>query len=192
MNEELLVVCGESSGVPIILCPVELVNYWEGCNEPSNGRVIKANFRSDVPNVVHEDYDRACDAAIDYVNTIQIGPGEALIFGDEIPYMSWITSESFEGGYLTTSICCLDEEGLQIAALIKSLHHDFFKDTNCTVTCSSEGFLLFPSTQAPMDGDYFESAKISCPAGSYNAAIGFYEPTPDTSIRIIKIQRQDS
>jgi len=51
--------------------------------------------------------------------------------------------------------------------------------------------LLFPSTHALIDGEYFEFVEIELPAGEYIAALGFYE-IPDTSIRIIKIQRQYS
>jgi hypothetical protein len=189
MNEDLPLICAESSGVPILLCPAELAGYWEGIHEPRNGRVIEATFNLNGPDGVHIDYDRACDAAHDYVNTIQIGPGNALVLGEEIPSMYWIQSENFDGGYLAISLCSADEEEPDYQTLTRSLPKDLFLSTACIIMCSDEGFLLFPSTQAPMDNGHFEFVKINCPAGTYGAALGFYE-TSDTSIRIIKIQRQ--
>lgn len=191
MNEDLPFVCAESSGVPILLCPAEIASHWEGTNKPSNGRIIEAKFDLNGPNGVHVDYDRACDTADDYVNIISIGPSNALIFGEEIPAMHWIKSNIFDGGYLVTWSYLPDGDEPNYQALTETLSTDFFTDTGFAATCSSEGFLLFPSTQAPADNNYFDFVKIDCSAGNYGAAIGFYE-TPDTSIRIIKIQRQDS
>lgn len=191
MNEELPLVCAESSGVPILFCPTEIAAYWEGIHEPSQGRVIEATFHLNGPNGVHIDYDRACDAADDYVNTIQIGPGEALVFGEEIPTMYWINSNSFIGGYALAWLDLPKGERPNYRELAENLPKNFFNDTGKTVTCSDEGFLLFPSTNALMDGDYFEFVDIKLPAGTYAASLGFYE-TSNISIRIIKIQRQDS
>jgi hypothetical protein len=190
MNEGLDFVCAESSGVPILLCPAETAEYWEGINKPRNGRVIEANFDLNGPGGVHVDYDRACDAAKDYVNTIQIGPSQALIFGEEIPSMYWVSSDSFVGGYFVTWVY-LPEELPDFQTLIAVLPKDFFHETIYTITSSTQGLLLFPSTNAPMDGEYFQFVEINCQPGTYGVALGFYE-TPDTSIRIIKIQRQDS
>jgi hypothetical protein len=190
MNEDLLFMCAESSGVPILLCPVEIASYWEGTNEPSDGRVIEADFNLNGPIGIRVDYDRACDVATDYINTIQIGPGKALILGQEIPSMYWIQSETFDGGYLATWVYLPSDEELDYRALVKSLPSGFFSDPVHTAICSDKGFLLFPSTQAPVDGGYFQYVKINCAAGIYGASLGFYE-TPDTNIRIIKIQHQD-
>jgi hypothetical protein len=191
MNEELPFICAESSGVPILLCPAETAEYWEGINEPRNGRVIEAEFNLNGPDGIHVDYDRACDAASDYVNTIQIGPSQALIFGEEIPSIYWVTSDNFVGGYFVTWIYVSEGKLPDFRALIATLPNDSFSDTNCVAPCSNEGFVLFPSTQAPMDRMYFKFIEIKLPAGDYAAALGFYE-TPDISIRVIKIQRQDS
>lgn len=183
--------CAESSGVPILFCPTEIAVYWEGIHEPSQGHVIEATFHLNGPNGVHIDYDRACDASDDYVSIIQIGSGEALIFGEEIPTMYWINSESFIGGYALAWLSLPKDSRPNYRELAETLPENFFTDTGKTVTCTDKGFLLFPSTQAPMDGDYFEFVDIKLPAGTYTAALGFYE-TPDTSIRIIKIQQRDS
>jgi hypothetical protein len=193
MNQSLHFVCAESSGVPILLCPAEIAEYWEGINDPSNGRIVEAKFHLNGPYGAHIDYDRACDAANEYVSTIRIGSGEAFVFGEEIPTMYWIHSDTFVGGYALTWLFLPEKrnhENLSYQELVKTLPDDFFSDTKQTVTCSGKGFLLFPSTHAPIDGDYFEYVKINCPAGTYGASLGFYE-TPDTSIRLIKIQRQD-
>jgi hypothetical protein len=190
MNEDLPFICSESSGVPIILCPAEIVEYWEGINEPRNGRVINAKFNLNGPNGVNVDYDRACDAANDYINIIQIGPNQALVFGEEIPSIYWIASDNFVGGHFVTWTYSAEKELPDFRVLVTTLHNDFFNETACSITCSAQGLLLFPSTNAPMDGKYFQSIEIKCPPGIYGTALGFYE-TPETSIRIIKIQRQD-
>jgi hypothetical protein len=191
VNEGLKFVCAESSGVPILLCPAEIAEYWEGINEPRNGRVIKADFDLNGPGGVHVDYDRACDAANNYINTIQIGSSHALIFGEQIPSIYWVPSDSFDGGHFVTCIYSAEEETLNFRALLKTLSNDFFNKTAYTIECSTQGLLLFPSTNAPMDGKYFQVVEINCQPGIYEAAIGFYE-TPNTSIRIIKFQRKYS
>jgi hypothetical protein len=187
MNENLPSICAESSGVPILLCPVENAHYWEGIHVLSNGRVVETEFGLNGPDGPHVDYDRACDAASEYVNTIQIGPSQALLFGDDIPFLLWLASETFIGGY---ALIWLWGEQPDYQSQINSLPQIVFTDTGHVINCSDQGLLLFPSTQAPMDGNYFESIKINCPAGIYGAAIGFYE-TADTHLRIIKIQRQE-
>lgn len=189
MNQQFPLLCAESAGVPMLLCPAEFVSYWEGINEPSNGRVVEAGFLLNTPDGPHVDYDRACDLADEYVNTIQIGPGQALLFGDEIPALYWIATEQFVGGYVLTWLY-LPKEKPDYYALVRSLPADCFHETGCTATCSAEGFILFPSTQAPIDGEYFEFIQVRLPAGTYAASLGFYE-TPDTSLRIIKIERQN-
>ena len=105
--------------------------------------------------------------------------------------MYWVASDNFVGGHFVTWVYLAEGELPDFRALVTTLPNDLFSNTNCVATCSNEGFLLFPSTQAPMDSEYFESVEIKLPAGEYAAALGFYE-TPDTSIRVIKIQRQDS
>ncbi len=172
----------------MLLCPTEIASQWEGINEPSGGRVVEADFYLNAPDGPHVDYDRACDLADEYVNTIPIGSGQALLFGDEIPALYWIAAETFTGGYVLTWLY-LPEEEPAYQAFVNVLPDSLFHDTNCTVTCSDKGFLLFPSTQAPMNSDYFDFIKIDLPAGIYAATLGFYK-TPDTSLRIIKIQHK--
>jgi hypothetical protein len=191
MNEDLKFVCAESSGVPILLCPAEIAEYWEGINEPRDSRIIEAEFNLNGSSGVHVDYDRACDAAKDYINTIQVGPSQSLIFGEEIPSMYWVPSDSFIGGHFVTCIYSAEGKPPNFRALTATLTNDFFSETGYTITCSAQGLLLFPSTNAPMDGKHFQFVEISCQPGIYGVALGVYE-TPDSSIRIIKIQRQDS
>ncbi|MBD2767623.1 hypothetical protein IC235_06935 [Hymenobacter sp. BT664] len=190
MNETLKIICAESSGVPILLCPAEFASQWEGTHEPSDGRIIKAVFHLNGPEGTHVDYDRACDAAGEYVNVIKIGAGRALIFGDEIPAMYWVDSQTFNGGYALTWLFLPEEDEPDYKELIQTLSDSFFTDTGHSITCYNNGFWLFPSTQSPQDVHFFQSVEVRCPAGTYNAAIGFYRK-PDINLRIIKIQRQD-
>lgn len=124
------------------------------------------------------------------MSTIQVGPSQALIFGEEIPSMYWVASDNFIGGHFVTWLYIAEGKLPDFRALTATLPNDLFSNTNCVAICSNEGFLLFPSTQAPMDGEYFEFVEIKLPAGEYAAALGFYE-TSDTSIRVIKIQQQN-
>jgi len=190
MNEDLKFVCAESSGVPILLCTAEAAEYWEGISEPISDRIIEANFDLNGPDGVHLDYDRACDAAEDYISTIPIGSSQALVFGEEIPSMYWVPSSRFIGGHFITWVYLPEEGPPDFRELVEALPDKFFYATGHTVACTKKGLLLFPSTHSHMDGEYFESVEIKLPAGEYAAALGFYE-TPDTSIRVIKIQRQD-
>jgi hypothetical protein len=126
MNENLPSICAESSGVPILLCPVENAHYWEGIHVLSNGRVVETEFGLNGPDGPHVDYDRACDAASEYVNTIQIGPSQALLFGDDIPFLLWLASETFIGGY---ALIWLWGEQPDYQSQINSLPQIVFTDT---------------------------------------------------------------
>jgi hypothetical protein len=37
-----------NDGGPLLVLPVELLPYWEGCNPPSDGRVIKTSSDQDL------------------------------------------------------------------------------------------------------------------------------------------------
>ena len=193
MSKDLKWICGESTGVPFLLCPVELADEWEGSQEPSNGRIVEANFRAFGPDSIATDYDRACDAASDYINLIQIGNSTALVLGEENRGATWIRSDNFIGGYILIWVMLPDEEP-DYRNLVKGLPQAFFRNMEIVLRCSDKGFLLFPSTQSPHD-KYLQFVEAVCSAGMYNVSFGIYEQAdtkgePETEIRIIEIRRQ--
>src|SRR6185295_11862206 len=77
-----------SCGGPILVLPKNLVRFWEGCHEPSGGRVVEAIFRADPDGGPATDYDRACDVA-GYLGVIPVGTGTGLVLGDQPLSTGW-------------------------------------------------------------------------------------------------------
>lgn len=71
---------------PFLLLPAKALQFWEGCDPPSGGRVVSAHFRWD-PDRPATDYDRACDVN-DFVGLIRVAREDCLVLGDEIPMVT--------------------------------------------------------------------------------------------------------
>jgi immunity protein 21 of polymorphic toxin system len=83
-----------SCGGPLLLLPAEYLDAWEGAEEPSDGRVVEAEFRWNLdPDAPATDYDRACDVE-DYVGIIPVGAGQGLVFPDKLTTTWWPQSPS--------------------------------------------------------------------------------------------------
>ena len=64
-------------GGPLILMEQKYLINWEGCDAPSNGRVVEANSCWGLD--VATDYDLACDIE-DYLGLINVGKGKHLFW----------------------------------------------------------------------------------------------------------------
>ncbi|MBC6698409.1 Imm21 family immunity protein [Hymenobacter puniceus] len=184
MAAELNWITAVNSGVPLLLCPAELAPLWEEIDHPTNGRVVKSTFRFSSESGVATDYDRACEVAKDYAQTISIGEGHALLLGDEIPFATWIASESFIGGYIVIPYTFSDEEP-DYSIIAKEIPSTEFSDTFIHITASESGLVLFPSTDKVKGED---SLEIECLPGSYTISIAFHI-TDDIEIRIFKVEQ---
>ena len=72
-----------SDGGPLLLLARAYLRYWGGIDPPTGGRTIEARFRwSGTAATPATDYDRACDVD-DELGLLAVGPGHALVLGDE-------------------------------------------------------------------------------------------------------------
>src|SRR5918998_4373634 len=70
-----------TSGGPLIVLPAEIAHHWRGIEPPLDAQVPEGWKWGD-PNGPVCDYDRACGVEDD-LGTLDVGPGQALVFGDE-------------------------------------------------------------------------------------------------------------
>lgn len=143
-------------GGPHLLVPEELGALWEGTNAPSSGRVVNARFRSSrEPGAVATDYDAACDIN-ELVGVIPVGPGAALVLGDEVPMSTWVPSTLFVGGLIVVPMTWPrhDMPEQQLFAAIKSVERPAFTQTGLMLPPSSGQFILCAACDAGPDRIY--------------------------------------
>ena len=71
-----------NDGGPLIILPRELLEYWEGSDRPSAGRIIETTVDEFLDEFAGTDYARAC-AAGGLVSVIPVGPGHGIVLGAE-------------------------------------------------------------------------------------------------------------
>jgi hypothetical protein len=74
-----------TTGGPHLVVPETHAPHWEGVDEPSHGRAVRATFRSD-PTEPATDYDRACEVT-DWMGVVRVGRGRGVVLGD-VPLMA--------------------------------------------------------------------------------------------------------
>lgn len=95
-------------GGPIILMEEALLPFWEGSNEPSNGRIVEAEFRWGLD--VATDYDRACDIN-NWAGVVDVADGFALVLGTSGDTATWVPDLVSEGA-LVEWVCADSENEL--------------------------------------------------------------------------------
>ncbi|MBO3270589.1 hypothetical protein J4D97_08010 [Hymenobacter defluvii] len=178
---------GVTSGVPQLLCPVELVAYWEGINSPSNGRIVESSFRaSNDPKEPATDYDLACAISMlpQEAGLVPIANGKALVICGEIPFAAWVSATDFLGGYILVPEFWT-EAGPDCQSILLTIHPNAYSNTGLELV-STEGFVLFAATDCMRDSD-FESIKADCPAGIYQVGACLYD-TAEFQLRIIRVK----
>lgn len=185
-------ITGVTSGVPQLLCPAELAEYWEGINAPSNERVVESDFR--VSSNLAEpttDYDLAC--AISFLpqeaGLISVATGEALVICGEIPFAAWIPATDFSGGYIVVPAFWTEVE-VDCHEIIPSINPISYFDAELILRSNGSGFILFAATDSALDAN-FEFIQIPAPLGTYKVGTFFYD-TPDFQLRLIRIKAKDS
>lgn len=101
-----------TTGGPLMLLPKTSLKTWSGCEVPTDGRVIDAEFRWNGPGSTATDYDRACDVRA-YAATIAVGRHRAVVFGDESMQAAWWPLK--RGGVLVRWFAAPSEEAVELA-----------------------------------------------------------------------------
>ena len=183
-------ISGVTTGVPHLLCPTQLVSYWEGIDVPTGGRIVESTFRSSHnPNDPTTDYDLVCAIAMlpQEVGTIEIGDGAAVVICGEIPFSAWIPASNFVGGYVVVPEYWTDTE-YNCHDVIVEVSEESYTDSGVRLTSNGQGFSLFASTEVETD-PYFEVVKTFSEKGEYGVATHFYEPAAaDFQLRIFRIR----
>lgn len=179
---------GITTGVPQLLCPIELAGYWEGINPPSNGRTVESSFRAS--NNLKEpatDYDLACTISMlpQEVGLVSIANGNALVLCGEIPFATWVQSTDFVGGYIIVPAYWTDSDP-DCKTILLTINEEAYSSTTIELTSTGKGFLLFAATDCVNDSN-FESIEADCPAGVYKVATSFYD-TADFQLRVVRIK----
>lgn len=149
-------------GGPLILMEQKYLANWEGCETPSNGRVVEANSRWGLE--VATDYDLACDVE-DYLGLINVGKGNALVLGGDELATTWFPlSENTEGILVRCEYADSESEIIDFA---RSLLNEFRKDENIEFVVEDSMLVLFVAAESGDDNVY--------PRLEFNLAKGTYK-----------------
>jgi hypothetical protein len=159
----------KSYGGPLIGIPRALHLKWRGTDRD--------------PNANSSDYDRAC-AQKNYLSTIAVADGQALIFGD-MPMVTEVVSLDSGPVVVRVMYCepdCDVEEKLAsvINAVVDNAEEvlDFRSDET--------DFLIFDSAARGADLDqlkeFYTTIEMNLPAGAYRIFTKFVEPDAKTGL----------
>lgn len=169
-----------SAGGPLIVAPAEIAPHWRGAHtwSPSEGR------RGSAGESV-SDYARACGID-DYLGTLKVGHGKALILGDEPMQTAFISAS--EGGIFVRWMWAESEDGVRRA--LGAVPESAWGPTSHRIEVAREGLLVFDSAWPgdalpPPSKDVLPAswARIELPEGTYMVDTADYEP--DDSTRLI-------
>jgi hypothetical protein len=157
-------------GGPLILMEQKYLANWEGCDEPSNGRVIEANSRWGLE--VATDYDLACDVE-DYLGLINVGKGKALVFGGDELATTWFPLlENHEGILIRWNYGNSESEVIDFA---ESLADEVEKNETIEFSVENSELALFVAAESGNDKVY--------PRLNFNLSSGTY--------KVSTIERED-
>ncbi|GAC1470732.1 MAG: immunity 21 family protein [Isosphaeraceae bacterium] len=175
-----------SAGGPLIVVPAEIAQYWRGVEGWSPSEVQR-----DWADESVSDYARACGID-DYLGTLEVGHGKALILGDEPMQTAFIPASEFipatEGGIFVRWMWAESEDGVRRA--LGSVPESAWETTPHRIEVAREGLLVFDSAWPgdalpPPSRDVVPAswARIELPEGTYTVDTADYEP--DGSTRLI-------
>jgi hypothetical protein len=170
-----------SCNSPLLLVAKDHLDAWEGSAVPAEGRNVEARFRWN-PDGPATDYDRACDVD-DFVGLIDVGPGKALVLGDEPLMTTWLPLK--DGGVLVRWVCADDEEALLAAA-----HHipnEDYQDSGLSFTVGDSPLVLLAACESSEDTIY-PRIEFEIPPGRYRILTSQYDADASTSLICHRLQ----
>ena len=170
-----------SCNSPLLLVAKDNLWAWEGAAVPSQGRRVEARFRWN-PDGPATDYDRACDVD-DYLGLIDVGPGKALVLGDEPLMTTWLPLK--DGGLLVRWVCADGEEALLAAA--HRIPGDAYQDSGFSFTVGVAPLVLLAACESGEDKIY-PRIEFELPPGRYGILTSQYEADASTSLICHRLQ----
>ena len=117
--------------------------YWNGYSSSSNSSLT--------------DYDRAC-AISGYLGTIGIGPGRAVVFGEQPYSTAWWRSNELGSSYLVRWVFAENED--EIIKALGTLSINSWERNDVKIEVASEKLVLFDSDFPGYDIDTSISIQI--------------------------------
>ena len=173
-----------SEGGPVILMEKPLLRYWNGCFSTSKlfGSVSGLPGDEDSQKVQSDnggnltDYDRACEVD-DYLGLIGVGPGLALVLGDEPMQTAW--RPLLESGAMLIRWHWANDEDSVVKAL-SDLSNAIWQSSDLILPVSGDPLILFDS--ASPGSDIEKSLEIDLPKRQYSIDTAHYQPNKETSL----------
>jgi hypothetical protein len=153
----------ESTGGPLILIEEALMPYWNGHSSSSHSSMT--------------DYERAC-AISDYLGTIGVGPGHAVVLGEEPASTAWWHSSELDFSYLVRWVFAESED--EIIKALDTLSINSWERNDIEIKVAKEKLVLFDSAFPGYDID--TSISIQIPTGTYIVETLHYTPNAETSL----------
>jgi hypothetical protein len=174
-----------SDGGPLLLVAEEYLLAWEGCENPSAGRKVEAQFRWNLDGVA-TDYDRACDVH-DWVGLIEVGQGKGLVLGDEPLTTTWFPLA--DGGLLVRWVCADSEEELIAAA--RKIPDSAYVDSGLCLQVRNSPLVLLQASES-WDDQFYSRLEIQLMAGDYSISTSEYDADGMTSLICHRLKRKSA
>jgi hypothetical protein len=161
-----------SAGGPLLLLEEQLLPDWKGDGGASGGRGGRT------------DYERACDVD-DYLGLVEVGPGRALVLGDEPMQTTWWPSPG-AGGMLIRWQWADGEAS--VVNSVGGVPEESWEPTGLTFRVSGRDLLLFDSAR-PGD-EPGEGLSIQLAGGQYEIVTALHRPDASTSLVLHRFVRK--
>lgn len=172
-----------------ILIPAEVATHWrgvEGWSPREDG--------SDHPGEFSSDFARACGID-DYLGMLHVGPGRALILGDEPMQTAFLPSH--EGGIVVRWMYAEDEDGVWRA--VGAVPESGWEPTPHRIEVAREAILVFdsahPGDSLPAsleDGAATPWIHIELSSGTYLVDMADYSPDSSTRLILHRLRRSQA
>jgi len=144
-----------------------LLPFWEGADEPANGRTVEAEFRWG--SEVATDYDRACDIGT-FAGVIEVGPGSALVLNTDGDAMAtWLPPTEVNEGVII-EWAYADSEDQLISEAYRWLRNGAI-DVISDFKVETSPLVLFVSAEAG-DDTIYDRQIFEIQPGPYEVASG--------------------
>lgn len=169
-----------SAGGPLVITSVEIAPLWRG----GFGRQAPEAGREPADESIN-DYARACRVD-DWLGTLRVGTGEALILGDEPMPTAFVSRP--DGGVLIRWMHAENEADVQRA--VEEVPESAWKATPHKIEVGRRGLIMFdaayPGDELPPIEDRRADApwtRIDIPPGDY--LVDTIDHQPDASTRLV-------